>query len=182
MIEILGLSGSLRAGSFNTALLRNAAELAPADARIEQASIRGIPLYDGDVEARGGNSRRPCRRSRSASSRTTRCSSSRPSTTTRCPASRRTRSTGCRARRADIARVFGGRVVGVIGASPERARHRARTDRLAARAAHARHAALVRRRRSTCRTPARLSTPPAGSWTRATASACADISRASSST
>jgi NAD(P)H-dependent FMN reductase len=53
MIGILGLSGSLREGSFNTALLRNAAELAPAGARIEQASIRGIPLYDGDDEARG---------------------------------------------------------------------------------------------------------------------------------
>src|SRR4029453_1584587 len=53
MIGILGLSGSLRAGSFNTALLRNAAELAPANARIEQASIRGIPLYDADDEARG---------------------------------------------------------------------------------------------------------------------------------
>jgi NAD(P)H-dependent FMN reductase len=53
MIGILGLSGSLRAGSFNTALLRNAAELVPAGAHIELASIRGIPLYDGDDELRG---------------------------------------------------------------------------------------------------------------------------------
>jgi NAD(P)H-dependent FMN reductase len=35
-------------------LLRAAAELAPPGCRIEVASIRGIPLYDGDVEAAEG--------------------------------------------------------------------------------------------------------------------------------
>jgi NAD(P)H-dependent FMN reductase len=54
MITILGLAGSLREGSFNAALLRTAAELAPEGARIEIGSIRGIPLYDGDVETREG--------------------------------------------------------------------------------------------------------------------------------
>jgi chromate reductase, NAD(P)H dehydrogenase (quinone) len=54
-VAILGISGSLRAGSFNSALLRAAAELAPAAGiTIEIASIRGIPLYDGDVEANHG--------------------------------------------------------------------------------------------------------------------------------
>ena len=38
MIAILGLSGSLRERSFNSALLRCAAELLPADARIELTS------------------------------------------------------------------------------------------------------------------------------------------------
>jgi chromate reductase, NAD(P)H dehydrogenase (quinone) len=51
---ILGLSGSLRAGSLNAALLRAAVELAPDDVTIEIGSIRGIPLYDGDVEASEG--------------------------------------------------------------------------------------------------------------------------------
>src|SRR5687768_16349409 len=53
-VTILGIAGSLREGSFNSALLRAAVELAPASARIETASIKGIPLYDGDVEAASG--------------------------------------------------------------------------------------------------------------------------------
>lgn len=51
---IIGLSGSLRRGSFNTALLRAAQELAPSSVQLEEASIRGIPLYDGDVESESG--------------------------------------------------------------------------------------------------------------------------------
>jgi chromate reductase len=54
MATILGLSGSLRRGSFNTMLLRAAIELQPADTTIDIASIRGIPLYDADVEAAEG--------------------------------------------------------------------------------------------------------------------------------
>jgi NAD(P)H-dependent FMN reductase len=54
MTRILGLSGSLRAGSFNTALLRAAAGLMPASASLEVATLHGIPLYDGDAEARDG--------------------------------------------------------------------------------------------------------------------------------
>ena len=51
MTTIIGLSGSLRRASYNTALLRTAAELAPAGCTVEIASIREIPLYDGDLEA-----------------------------------------------------------------------------------------------------------------------------------
>ncbi len=51
---IIGLPGSLRRGSYNAMLLRAAAELAPPSVRLEQASIRGIPLYDGDLEAEHG--------------------------------------------------------------------------------------------------------------------------------
>ncbi len=52
-ISILGLSGSLRRGSYNTALLRAAAERAPEGVCIDVATPHGIPLYDGDVEAEG---------------------------------------------------------------------------------------------------------------------------------
>ena len=54
MATILGLSGSLRRGSFNTMLLRAAVELQPAGTTIDIGSIRGIPLYDADVEAAEG--------------------------------------------------------------------------------------------------------------------------------
>jgi chromate reductase, NAD(P)H dehydrogenase (quinone) len=54
MTTIIGLCGSLRSGSFNSMLLRAAAEMAPPGAAIEPASIREIPLYDGDVEEEQG--------------------------------------------------------------------------------------------------------------------------------
>ena len=54
MTKILGISGSLRQGSYNSALLRAAVQLAPAGAQIAIGSIKGIPLYDGDVEAASG--------------------------------------------------------------------------------------------------------------------------------
>src|SRR5215468_61614 len=53
MTKLLGISGSLRRSSHNSALLRAATRLMPEDATLEVASIRGIPLYDGDVEAQG---------------------------------------------------------------------------------------------------------------------------------
>jgi chromate reductase, NAD(P)H dehydrogenase (quinone) len=53
MLKLLGISGSLRRGSYNSSLLRAATRLMPEDCTLEVASIRGIPLYDGDVEAQG---------------------------------------------------------------------------------------------------------------------------------
>jgi len=53
MTKVLGISGSLRRGSYNSALLRAATRLMPPESTLEVASIRGVPLYDGDVEAQG---------------------------------------------------------------------------------------------------------------------------------
>jgi chromate reductase, NAD(P)H dehydrogenase (quinone) len=52
--NLIGLSGSLRRSSYNSALLRRAAELMPEDAGLTVMSIKGIPLYDGDVEKSEG--------------------------------------------------------------------------------------------------------------------------------
>ena len=52
-LRVLGIAGSLRAGSFNRALLRAAQELAPEGMEILVFDITLIPPYNGDVEARG---------------------------------------------------------------------------------------------------------------------------------
>jgi chromate reductase len=52
-LRILGIAGSLRAGSLNRALLRAARELAPPGMRIDDFDIAPIPAYNADVEAAG---------------------------------------------------------------------------------------------------------------------------------
>lgn len=47
---IAGISGSLRAKSYNTALLRAAQKLAPEGMKIEILSIDGLPVYNQDIE------------------------------------------------------------------------------------------------------------------------------------
>lgn len=54
MRPLLGISGSLRTGSFNTALLVNARELVAPDCVLDVATLHGIPLYDGDLEQSQG--------------------------------------------------------------------------------------------------------------------------------
>jgi chromate reductase, NAD(P)H dehydrogenase (quinone) len=54
MTKLIGISGSLRKGSYNTALLRAAATMAPKGTEFVIGQISGISLYDGDVEATDG--------------------------------------------------------------------------------------------------------------------------------
>jgi chromate reductase len=53
MAKLIGMSGSLRRGSYNTALLRTAAQVMPNGSELIVKTLHGIPLYDGDVEAVG---------------------------------------------------------------------------------------------------------------------------------
>jgi len=52
-LRFLGISGSLRKGSFNTSALRAAAGLMPAGASLEIFDISAIPLYNEDVKVQG---------------------------------------------------------------------------------------------------------------------------------
>ncbi len=53
-MKIIAISGSLRKTSLNTALLRTLQGLASTDLEIEIATLRGIPVYDGDDEVETG--------------------------------------------------------------------------------------------------------------------------------
>jgi chromate reductase len=51
MVRILGISGSLRRGSHNTALLRAAADALPPGVELEiYEGLREVPPYDADVD------------------------------------------------------------------------------------------------------------------------------------
>ena len=54
MTRIVGISGSLRRGSYNSAVLRAAAALMPPESTLAIETIAGIPLYNGDDEAASG--------------------------------------------------------------------------------------------------------------------------------
>ena len=53
-MKLIGISGSLRKASFNTALLHAAVELAPSGVTIQAETLHGIPLYNGDEEEATG--------------------------------------------------------------------------------------------------------------------------------
>jgi NAD(P)H-dependent FMN reductase len=116
MTKIVGISGSLRASSYNSMLLRAAAVMAPEGTSIEIATIEGIPLYNEDVERQGIPEAVTALRERIVAADgllivTPEYNNSMPGVLknaidwlTRPPA--------------EIARAFAGRPVGIIGATP----------------------------------------------------------------
>jgi chromate reductase, NAD(P)H dehydrogenase (quinone) len=52
-LQILGIAGSLRAGSFNLALLRAAGELLPPGVSLDTVTLGDIAPYNADVEREG---------------------------------------------------------------------------------------------------------------------------------
>jgi len=114
---VLGLSGSLRAGSFNTALLRAAVGVMPAGSTLELATLHGIPLYDGDAEARDGVPPAV----QTLKDRIAACDGlllATPEYNNGVPGVLKNGIDWLSRPPADIARVFGNRPVAVIGASP----------------------------------------------------------------
>ena len=54
MITLIGISGSLRRGSYNSALLRAAVSMMPPGSELRAEPIGAFPLYNGDDEAQSG--------------------------------------------------------------------------------------------------------------------------------
>ena len=54
MITLIGISGSLRRGSYNSALLRAAVSMMPPGSELRAEVIGAFPLYNGDDEAQSG--------------------------------------------------------------------------------------------------------------------------------
>jgi len=115
--KLIGLSGSLRQGSYNSALLRSAAGLMPDDAELVVASIRGIPLYDGDVEASQGIPE-PVAALKEVIAAADGLLLVTPEYNNSIPGVFKNAIDWLSRPPADISRIFGGRPVAVIGASP----------------------------------------------------------------
>lgn len=52
-LTIVGISGSLRAGSYNTALLHYVQSIMPPDIEFKELLLNDLPLYNADMEAEG---------------------------------------------------------------------------------------------------------------------------------
>jgi chromate reductase, NAD(P)H dehydrogenase (quinone) len=115
--NLIGLSGSLRRGSFNAALLRAAAEMMPPGAAMTIGTIRGIPLYDGDVEAAEGIPE-PVRSLKEAIAAGDGLLLVTPEYNNSIPGVFKNAIDWLSRPPADIKRVFGGKPVALMGASP----------------------------------------------------------------
>jgi len=114
--RILGLSGSLRRHSFNSGLLRAAAQAMPAGVVLDIGSIAEIPLYDGDVEAAGIPAAVAALKERVAQADALLLVS--PEYNNGIPGVLKNAIDWASRPAVDIARVFGGKPVALIGATP----------------------------------------------------------------
>jgi len=117
MTTIVGISGSLRAASLNSALLRAAATEMPAGTTLAIGTIKGIPLYDADLEASQGLPEAVVRlKERIVAADALMLVT--PEYNNSIPGVFKNAIDWLSRPNTDVARVFGGRPVAVIGASP----------------------------------------------------------------
>ena len=116
-MKLIGISGSLRRESFNTALLRAAAALAPEGVELAVETIRGVPLYDADQEAAEGVPERVSAL-KDAIAASQGLILATPEYNNSMPGTLKNAMDWLSRPPADSARVFRGRAVAVIGASP----------------------------------------------------------------
>lgn len=119
MMKIVGFSGSLRRGSYNAAVLRAAAELMPPDSTLQIESIADIPLYNADDEAEHGVPASVARL-KDAIADADGLLIVTPEYNNSIPGVAKNAVDWLSRPSTDIPRVFGGRAVALIGASPGR--------------------------------------------------------------
>ena len=117
MLTIVGISGSTRRGSFNSALLRALASAAPQDAQVRIESIAAIPLYNGDEEAEHGVPE-PVARLKEAIAAAHALLLVTPEYNNSIPGVAKNAIDWCTRPPKDVPRVFGGKPVAIAGASP----------------------------------------------------------------
>lgn len=117
MITVVGLSGSLRRGSYNSAVLRAAASAMPAGSELRIESIAAIPLYDGDAENAHGIPE-PVARLKDAIAAAGGLLLVTPEYNNSIPGVAKNAIDWLSRPAADIPRVFGGKPVAIAGASP----------------------------------------------------------------
>jgi chromate reductase, NAD(P)H dehydrogenase (quinone) len=117
MVTIVGISGSTRRASFNSALLRAAAAAMPQGAELRIESIAAIPLYNGDEEAAHGIPQ-PVARLKDAIAGAQGLLLVTPEYNNSLPGVTKNAIDWLSRPPADIARVFGGKPVAIAGASP----------------------------------------------------------------
>ena len=117
MTSLIGLSGSLRRGSYNSAVLRAASSMMPAGSTLRVETIAGIPLYDGDLEASLGIPASVARLKDAIAAADGLLLVS-PEYNNSLPGVAKNAIDWLSRPAADIARVFGGKPVAIAGASP----------------------------------------------------------------
>ncbi|MEP6656442.1 MAG: NADPH-dependent FMN reductase [Betaproteobacteria bacterium] len=117
MTIIVGLSGSLRRGSYNTALLRAAGAMMPSGSELKAMSIEEFPLYNGDHETASGIPP-TVTLLKDAIANADGLLLATPEYNNSLPGVAKNAIDWLSRPAADIARVFGGKPVAIMGASP----------------------------------------------------------------
>jgi chromate reductase, NAD(P)H dehydrogenase (quinone) len=117
MVTIIGISGSTRRGSLNSALLRAIAAQMSQGAALRIESIAAIPLYNGDEEAAHGVPE-PVARLKDATAAADGLLLVTPEYNNSLPGVAKNAIDWLSRPPADIGRVFGGKRVAIAGASP----------------------------------------------------------------
>lgn len=117
MTSLVAVAGSLRKDSYNAALVRAAAALAPKGVDVTIGTIRGIPLYDGDAEASDGIPK-PVQALKDLIAGADGLLLATPEYNNSMPGVLKNAIDWLSRPGADIPRVFGGKPVAIMGASP----------------------------------------------------------------
>ena len=115
-MDVVAICGSLRAESFNRKLLRHLAGKAGEGVTVEIVEIRGIPVYDGDLEAAAFPPEVTALKDRIARSDALILAS--PEYNWSLPGPLKNAIDWASRPGSDIPRVFGGRPTGLVGATP----------------------------------------------------------------